>query len=247
MDFIAHSPEELQALLRAIEAIKAQGGGIFIQQMERKADSVVLRVQREDHEAVDKAAIYAEVEQQKQVEILALRQEHQLQLMALKLNHADELRTADQKIAATEKAKADLLAQFVHDAINKPITIETSYMKQDHRHYTEIGDVNQGNVAVGDYNQQSLHIEQLAEGELKTLLQRLGALIDDAPLKKADRQALETQIDQLAAQAGQANPPKTEISKTIGTLKDLTAIFKDLPAIGTQYGVLLAELAQLIS
>lgn len=243
VDFIAHTPEELQALLRAIEAIKAQGGGIFIQQMERKADSVVLRVQSEDHEAVDKAATYAEVEQQKQVEILALRQEHQLQLMSLKLNHAEELRTA-------EKQNKDLLAGLLHSAIDKPnapIINENHFMAQDHSRKIENSTLTNSNAALGDRIRQSLHIEQLAEGELKTLLQRLGALIDDAPLKKADRQALETQIDQLAAQVGQATPPKTEIGKTIGTLKDLTAIFKDLPAIGTQYGILLAELAQLIA
>lgn len=35
VDFIVHTPAELQALLCAIEAIKAQGGSIFIQQMER--------------------------------------------------------------------------------------------------------------------------------------------------------------------------------------------------------------------
>ncbi|MEQ1766395.1 MAG: pentapeptide repeat-containing protein, partial [Methylotenera sp.] len=47
VDFIAHTPAELQALLRAIEKIKDDGIDIFIQQMERKADSVALRVQSE--------------------------------------------------------------------------------------------------------------------------------------------------------------------------------------------------------
>lgn len=241
VDFIAHTPSELQALLRAIEAIKAEGGGIFLQQMERKADSVVLRVQSEEHASIDKAAIYAEVEKQKQVELAALEQQHQQKVLALKLNHSEEIR-------AVERRNNDLLAQLLRSAIEKPhapIINENNFMTQDHSRKIENSTLTNSNAALGDRNQQSIHIEQLADTELKTLLQQLSNLIDDAPLKKTDRESLENHVTQLATLASQPTPPKAEIGKTVGVLKDLTGIFKDLPAIGAQYGALIAELAQL--
>ena len=89
VDFIAHTPAELQALLRAIEKIKSEGGGIFIQQMERKTDSVVLRVQSEDDQQIDKEAIYNEVNQQKELELKALEAEYKHKLLAQKVEHLE--------------------------------------------------------------------------------------------------------------------------------------------------------------
>lgn len=239
VDFIAHTPLELQALLRAIEAIKKQGGGIFLQQMERKADSVVLRVQSESDVAIDKAQIYAEVERQKQTELLALRQEYEQKLFhgELKLNHEKELRAA-------EKENKDLLAQLLKSAVEKPISFENHFMTQDHSRRIENSTLNQSNANLGDHSNQNLHIEQLLDSELKALLQQLGKIIDDAPLSKQDRQTVESQFQQLTGLAQQPQPEaKTEITKTIGRLKDLTSIFKDLPEIGLKYGALLAQLA----
>ena len=127
VDFIAHSPAELHALLRAIEKIKAEGGGIFIQQMERKADSVVLRVQSEGHVEIDKAAIYAEVQQQKEIELKAIRQEYEQRL----LNQQNELEK--ERIKREAKAEqVDLLAGLLTKAIVKPFITNTG----------NIGDIN---------------------------------------------------------------------------------------------------------
>jgi len=160
-------------------------------------------------------------------------------MLEARLNHSEELR-------AMERENKDLLAQLLHSAIDKsnaPIINENNFMTQDHSRTIEHSTLTNSNAALGDHNQQSLHIEQLADGELKTALQKLMALIDDAPLKKTERQSLETQVEQLASLAAQPQPSNREIGKTIEILKDMTAIFKELPAIGAEYGGLLARLA----
>ncbi|MDP3331888.1 MAG: pentapeptide repeat-containing protein [Methylococcaceae bacterium] len=243
VDFIAHTPEELQALLLAIESIKRQGGTIFLQQMERKNDSVVLRVQSEQPETIDKAAIYAEVEKQKQSEMQAIDQRHAQTLLEKDLYHSQELR-------AVEKENKDLLAQLLQNVTakpNAPITYENNFMTQDHSRRIENSTLNHSNAALGDGNHQSLHIEQLPDGDVKAMLQQLKQLIDNAPLRKGDRDNLENEVNKLATSAAATPLAKSEISKSITTLKDLTSIFKDLPQMSAQYGTLLAELLQMFN
>ena len=120
-------------------------------------------------------------------------------------------------------------------------------MLGDNQRHTTIGDVKNSNIAVGDHITQKLHIEQSTDGDLKNLLQKLSAVIDNATLSKPDRLSLETQLQQLTTQAGELTPPKAEISKTIGVLKELGSIFKDIPSVVNEYSSLLGELSGLFN
>ncbi len=247
VDFIAHTPAELQALLRAIEKIKADGGEIFIQQMERKADSVILRVQSEGDVEIDKSAIYAEVQQQKDIELLAIRQEYEQKLLSQQ-HELDKEKIRNE--AKTEQV--DLLAGLLKEAIHKPTVINSG----------DIGELNMSNnsrsisgatiqnsaVSLGDNSTVSNNIQQLPDnqGELKDVLTQLVALLEKSQLAGNDKQKIEQEIVSLTEIATKpADERKSAGGKAVSTLKDLTSIFNDLPEIAVKYGELIAKLVLL--
>lgn len=248
VDFIAHTPDELQALLRAIEKIKTEGGKIFIQQMERKADSVVLRVQSEGDVELDKAAIYAKVQQQKEIEILAIRQEYEQKLL-IQQNELEK-----ERIRREAKAEqVDLLAGLLNKAIDKPIIANTGNIGEinmnDNSGSINNTTIENSAVSLGDNSTVTNTIQQLpdSQSELKDVLMQLVALLEKSQVDNADKQKVEDEIKNLAEIAPKsADERKSSGSKVITTLKDLTTIFKDLPEIGLKYGELLAKLWLLI-
>jgi uncharacterized protein YjbI with pentapeptide repeats len=244
VDFIAHTPAELQALLRAIEKIKADGGEIFIQQMERKADSVVIRVQSEGDIEPDKAAIYAEVQQQKETELKALRQEFEQKY----LTQQNELEK--EKIRSEAKTEqVDLLAGLLKEAIKKPTVINSGKIGEinmnDNSRSIHHATIQNSAVNLGDNSTITNTIQQLPESqsELKDLLLQLVALLEKSQIPNTDKQKVGLEIKNLAEIAPKpADERKSAGSKIIGTMKDLTSIFKELPDVAIKYGDILAKL-----
>ncbi|WP_292994966.1 pentapeptide repeat-containing protein [Nitrosomonas sp.] len=190
VDFIAHSPDELQALLRAIESIKQQGGDIVIQSLERKNESVVVRTQ--SHDSIDKAAVYAEVKEKMALEMNLLQREHEKQLLTQKLeltevhhHHETELRDKHDS----------LLAQFINKAMENP-KVE---IMNDHSRHIENASINHSAVNLGDHSMVSNHIEQVADAELKTALQALQQLLANSHLPAIDKQEAQKAVGDLAA------------------------------------------------
>ena len=247
VDFIAHTPAELQALLRAIEKIKAEGGDIFIQQMERKADSVVLRVQSEGNVEPDKAAIYAEVQQEKEIELKAIKQEYEQKLLAQQHElEKEQIR----REAKTEQV--DLLAGLLHKTIDKPVfanagTIGELNMTDNSRTISN-STLQNSSANLGDNSTVSNSLQQLpdSQGELKAVLLQLVALLEKAQVAEQDKQSVRQEIQNLAEIAVKpAEERKSTDSKVITTLKDLTSIFKDLPEVYDKYGELLSKLSEM--
>ncbi|MBX9917531.1 MAG: pentapeptide repeat-containing protein [Nitrosomonas sp.] len=171
IDFIAHTPDELTALLRAIDSIKQQGGDLVIQSLERKNESVVVRTQSD--ESIDKAAIYAEVKAQTEKELLVLQQEKQLLLKKVEM----------------QEQHTDTLKQLLNKAIESPKT-----MNDNSRHYSNITAHNSA-VNLGDASTVSNHIEQVADSHLADIdkqqaHQAVDELADVSQKPEAERKSL---------------------------------------------------------
>lgn len=235
VDFIAHSPDELTALLRAIDHIKQQGGDIVIQSLERKNESVVVRTQSVD--AIDKAAIYAEVKAQTEKELLALQQEHEKQLLLQKL----ELTEAHHQRETDLRDKHDsLLAQFINKAIENP-KVE---IMNDNSRRIEHASINHSAVNLGDHSTVSNHIEQVADAELKAALQTLQQLLADSHLPAIDKQQAHQAVDELAAVSQKPQAERKSLARrSLAFLKDLQQDLSSMAELGEQYGKLLLKIA----
>lgn len=218
VDFIAHTPDELTALLRAIDSIKQQGGDIVIQSLERKNESVVVRTQSD--ESIDKAAIYAEVKAQTEKELLVLQQEKQLLLQKVEL----------------QEQQADTLKQFLKLAIESPKT-----MNDNSRHYSNITAHNSA-VNLGDASTVSNHIEQVADAELKAALQTLQQLLADSHLPDIDKQQAHQAVDDLAVVIQKPQAERKSLARrSLSFLKDLQQDLSSVAELGEQYGKLLIK------
>ncbi|QOJ20475.1 MAG: pentapeptide repeat-containing protein [Gammaproteobacteria bacterium] len=218
VDFIAHTPDELTALLRAIDSIKQQGGDIVIQSLERKNESVVVRTQSD--ESIDKAAIYAEVKAQTEKELLVLQQEKQLLLQKVEL----------------QEQQADTLKQFLKLAIESPKT-----MNDNSRHYSNITAHNSA-VNLGDASTVSNHIKQVADAELKAALQTLQQLLADSHLSDIDKQQAHQAVDDLAVVSQKPQAERKSLARrSLSFLKDLQQDLSSVAELGEQYGKLLIK------
>ena len=220
VDFIAHTPDELTALLRAIDHIKQQRGDIVIQSLERKNESVVVRTQSD--ESIDKAEIYAEVKAQTEKEWLVLQQEKQLLL---------------QKVEMQEQ-HTDTLKQLLNKAIESPKT-----MNENSRHYSNITAHNSA-VNLGDASMVSNHIEQVADAELKAALQTLQQLLANSHLAAIDKQQAHQAVDDLAAVSQKPEAERKSLARrSLAFLKDLQQDLSSVAELGEQYGKLLLKIA----
>ncbi|NBQ70557.1 MAG: pentapeptide repeat-containing protein, partial [Nitrosomonadaceae bacterium] len=202
VDFIAHSPDELQALLRAIDRIKQEGGDIVIQSLERKNESVVVRTQSD--ESIDKAVIYAEVKEQMAKEMNLLKQEKQLLLRELELNKEHYHREIER-----ETQHSDTLEQLLYKSIEKPKV----QIMNDHSRRIEHASISHSAVNLGDHSTVSNHIEQVADAELKAALQTLQQLLANSHLPDIDKQQAHQAVDELAAVSQKAETERKSLAR----------------------------------
>lgn len=220
VDFIAHTPDELTALLRAIDSIKQQGGDIVIQSLERKNESVVVRTQSVD--AIDKAAIYAEVRAQMAEEMNLLQQEKQLLLQKVDL----------------QTKHIDTFTLILSKAVEGP-----KIMNDHSRHYGNIS-AHSSAVNLGDASTVNNHIEQVADAELKAALQTLQQLLDNSHLPEIDKQQAHQAIDDLAAVSQKPETERKSLARrSLAFLKDLQQDLSSVAELGEQYGKLLLKVA----
>lgn len=232
VDFIVHSSDELEALLRAIESIKQQGGDIVIQSLERKNESVVIRTQSD--EAIDKAAIYAEVKAQTAVEMNRLEQRNKM--LELELKHTKESHQRESELQARH---SDTLAQFVTQAIeHNKVEIMHDNSRNIHNSTVSHSALNQG-----DASTVSNHIEQVADPELKADLRALQHLIQQSSLSANDKKTAQESIDELATVSHQPEAERKSLARrSLAFLKDLHTDLSDAIEVGKQYGALIARI-----
>lgn len=233
VDFIAHSPDELQALLRAIESIKQQGGDIVIQSLEHKNESMVVRTQ--SHDSIDKAAVYAEVKEQMAVEMNLLQREHEKHLLTQKL----ELTEVHHHRETELRDKHDsLLAQFINKAMENP-KVE---IMNDHSRHIDNASITHSAVNLGDTSTISNHIEQVADAELKTTLKDLQRLLEKSSLPTIDKQEAQKAVNDLAMISHKPEAERKSLARrSLAFLKDLHQDLSSAVELGKQYGELLAK------
>lgn len=226
VDFIVHTPEELQALLRAIESIKQQGGEIVIQSLERKNESVVVRTQ--SPEAIDKAAIYAQVREEMDSQIQLLKSEHEKQLLTqrIELGEMYHDKTMDSLIR--------MASQF-----NQPSSI---IMIDQSRTITD-SPITHSAVNLGDHSTVSNNvIEQVADAQLRTDLQKLHDLLTGSTLPAYEKKQAQESVTELAQASDKPAAERKSIARrSLAFLKDLHKDLGSMADLGVQYGETLAR------
>lgn len=233
IDFIVHSHAELSALVSAIDTVKTEAGNadIFVQNIERKDDSMIVKLKAPPE--FDREQIYKEVRKEQKKEIKRLKLEHEQQL----LNQRTEF-----------KQEKDQLLGLLQTSLQRPVTVnnqlENILMKEDNSRSFS-GNGNQ-NINLGDNSTLTQTIQHLPaeQGELKVLLLELQTLIAALPIN--DQQEALAETKKLAELSTQ---PKEEqqgtVRKTVRYFKGLAADLTALPEIGTKLGVLAAQIAAL--
>ena len=212
-DFRTYNSDESIALLRAINKINEQGGNVIIQS---------LGVNIQNQNSIKKVKISAEVQEQKEKELLKLQKENQ------------ELR---QKLEKKQEQQADTLEQLVKLAIESP-----KIMQQDNsRHYGNIT-AQDAAVNLGDASTVSNHIEQVADSELKTILQDLQQLLEKSTLPAIDKQEAQKAVGDLAAISHKPETERKSLARrSLAFLKDLHKDLSSAAELGEQYGKLLIK------
>lgn len=232
LDFIVHSPEELQALLLAIDCIKQQGGDLVIQSLERKNESVVIRTQ--SHETIDKSAIYSEVKEQMALGMNMLQQENQLLELKLK-----QTKVHHQRESELQSDHSDLLAQLVTKAIEQ----NKVKIMIDHSRHISNSTVSNSALNQGDASSVNNYIEQVADNELKTTLQNLQQLLAQSALSDIDKQNGQEAINDLAAISHKPEAERKSLARrSLAFLKDLREDLSYAVEIGKQYHELIAKI-----
>lgn len=226
VDFIVHTPEELQALLRAIESIKQQGGEIVIQSLERKNESVVVRTQ--SPEAIDKAAIYAQVREEMDSQIQLLKSEHEKQLLT-------------QRIELSEKYHDKTMDSLIRMAsqFNRP----SSIIMNDHSRTITNSTLTNSATNLGDHSTVSNNvIEQVADAQLRTDLQKLHDLLAHSTLPADDKKQAQQSVTELAQASDKPAAERKSIARrSLAFLKELREDLGSMADLGVQYGETLAR------
>ena len=226
VDFIVHTPEELQALLRAIESIKQQGGEIVIQSLERKNESVVVRTQ--SPEAIDKAAIYAQVREELDSQIQLLKSEHEKQLLT-------------QRIELSEKYQNQTMDSLIKMAsqFNRP----SSIIMNDYSRTITNSTLTNSATNLGDHSTVSNNvIEQVADAQLRTDLQKLHDLLAYSTLPAYEKKQAQESVTELAQASDKPAAERESIARrSLTFLKDLHKDLGSMADLGVQYGETLAR------
>lgn len=229
VDFIVHTPEELQALLRAIESIKQQGGEIVIQSLERKNESVVVRTQ--SPEAIDKAAIYAQVREEMDSQFQLLKSEYEQQFLAQKFELVESKARHDE----TRKTMDSLIIGL----LNQPSNI----IVNDHSRTISNSTLTNSATNLGDHSTVSNNvIEQVADAQLRTDLQKLHALLTGSTLPAYEKKQAQESVTELAQASDKPAAERKSIARrSLAFLKDLREDLGSMADLGVQYGETLAR------
>ena len=230
VDFIVHTPEELQALLRAIESIKQQGGEIVIQSLERKNESVVVRTQ--SPESIDKAAIYAQVREELASQMQLLKSEYEQKLLAQKFELVESKARHDE----TRKTMDSLINEFS----NRPPIIVNDY---SHSRTISNSTLTNSATNLGDHSTVSNNvIEQVADAQLRTDLQKLHDLLAHSTLPAYEKKQAQESVTELAQASDKPAAERKSIARrSLTFLKDLHKDLGSMADLGVQYGETLAR------
>ncbi len=234
IDFILHSRDELDAIMRSVTHLKAHGAEIEVESVERKNDSAIVRLKAAP--GISREQIYAEVQQQFTL----------------------ELTVEKTKVQMLEQQR-DNLSTLLLGIGQRPLN--QFYQQGNHNQQgadmpqnivTQTGNTfSQSPVGIGQTVTITQSIATLpdSQAELKTLLTRLATLIEHSPLNDSDKKDAMQQTGiiieaaQQAAAPQQAAPQASRVQRALGYIKtnfsgitEATAITKQLQELASQIG-----------
>jgi uncharacterized protein YjbI with pentapeptide repeats len=212
VDFILHSPEALDAFINAVNHLKTHGDADFyVQNIERKEDSVVVKLKAPD--GIDREQIYIEVQR-----------EFELKLA--------KLETANHYLSTHSDLLGSLLGKMVEKPINLVNKLESTIMGDNNR-TQNIRDVsvNNGALNLGDNANVTNTVALTPDDqiELKNLLAELCKLITSSGLSHTDRDYAQAQVASLHDEITQNAKP--EPNKIHRGLKLIQSIFTGIDTL----------------
>lgn len=114
-------------------------------------------------------------------------------------------------------------------------------MQDNSRHYENISAQNAA-LNLGDASTVSNHIEQVADAELKTMLQDLQQLLEKSALPAIDKQEAQKAVNDLAVISHKPETERKSLARrSLAFLKDLHKDLSSAAELGEQYGKLLIK------
>ncbi len=235
IDFILHSPDDLDAFIQALARVKADGGDdIYLQNIERKNDSLIVKIKTQedaDHETI--AAQLAQLQQ----EYAKLKQEYAMQSVI------------SENTVLLMGRERDSLYTILLTQAQRPINVTNLHGDIMHDNSRKIAFQNNTltNAAVnlGDNSTVSNAITQLPEtqAELKALLTELSTLIAASKASPADQKDAQHQADIIAEEARQDTPQPGRITRALngvnavfGGLEDASGTVEKIADISSKIG-----------
>ena len=249
IDFIAHNKDELEALMTAVNVIKEQKGGeaIFVQTIERKADSVVVKLKAP--EGFDREQIYKQVKKEQKKKFKHLKSAHKQALLE-KDGKIEQLNAEKQQKLEKDN---DLLADLLTNAVQRPISVnnqsESNMMKKDNSRHQTFSGSNNNNVNFGDHSTLTNTLQSLPESDnnLKELLIKISALLEQSALTDDDKQdALQETATIAQAREKPAEEQQSIIAKALRSLKRFGNDLSDVPDTLAQYSTLIEEIGEVV-
>lgn len=239
LDFVAHNPNEYEAIITAIDQVRIEGcDELFVQSIEHKDGAVVIRVKAPPE--FDRNQVYAKIQQEAAAHIQVLETRHKQALLEKDLDYL-------QRENALKTKHEDLLAEVLKKTVGQPLTVQ-NIVGQDVNSINN-SPISNSSVNLGANSTVSNSIGQLPEqfGELKSLLTALQATIQASGIPDADKQQAAQHTQNLAQAATQPEQDRLAIVKnTCRWFKGLTEELKDLPETATQIGETVAKIALLM-
>jgi uncharacterized protein YjbI with pentapeptide repeats len=217
VDFILHSPAELAAFIKAVDHLKSHGGeDIYVQNIERKEESIVVKLKAP--EGFDRDQIFKEA-----------RQEFALQLakaettVTLLSNHND------------------LLNSLLNAMVSRPINL----IQQMENHMTDksitTGDISNrdGVVNLGNHNKISnkITLAPPEQAQLKALLDQLDQILKSSAMPTGDRDYALKQVDGMREVAAQDEPVEPgKIQRALNVVQGIVGNLDGLTQTASQIG-----------
>ena len=243
LDFVAHNRDQYEAIINAINTIKGQScAGLYVQALERKDEAIVIRAKAPPE--FDRNEVYAQIQQEYQVQIKLLEAQHQ---QALLLKDVDYL----QRENALKTKHEDLLAEVLKATVSQPVTIynEVGKTVQDQSRKIINSPISHAAVNLGDYSTVTASIDAMPDssGELQALLRLLQDQISASAINDDDKHQAGQQVQAVAAAASTPLENQLAVVKNVSRwFKGFVEDIKDWPETAAQLGETVAKIAVLV-
>lgn len=238
VDFILHSPAELAAFIKAVDKLKKHGGeAIYVQNIERKEESIVVKLKAPD--GFDRDQIYHDV-----------RQEFAVQLAQLET--AKTYLTAERdKLEAKLGKSQDVLNALLEKMMDRPSNVIHTLENNMTVKRQSIGNISNrdGVINLGDGAKINNKITLAApeQAQLTALLEQLAQLLQASSLPQDDRTYALKQVDTMRAEVAQSSEPEPgKIQRALNVVQGIVGNLEGLTETGSKIGEVAGRIGEVL-